>query len=152
MADKNDTPKIIVDEDWKSKVDREREQAREKQEKEPAKAAPAKGELEEADLTLFDYLVSTLAAQTVMALGLAAEEGQKQVYVDLGAARHLIDSLIMLREKTKGNLTKDEEANLNEAIAELQRVFAVRATQVREASLNRPGIDPNPPNLKPGIG
>ena len=27
MDDKNDSPKIIVDEDWKSKVDREREQA-----------------------------------------------------------------------------------------------------------------------------
>jgi hypothetical protein len=151
MADKDDTPKIFVDEDWKSKVDRERAQAREKPEKAPAKAATA-GELDEAELTLFDYLVSTLAAQTVMALGLAAEEGQKQVYVDLGAARHLIDSLVMLREKTKGNLSKDEEANLNEAIAELQRVFAVRATQVREASLNRPGIDPNPPILNPGNG
>ena len=69
-----------------------------------------------------------------MALGLAAEEGQKQVYVDLGAARHLIDTLIVLRDKTKGNLTADEDANLSEAIAELQRVFAVRATQVRALS------------------
>ena len=151
MADKSDTPKIFVDEDWKSKVDREREQAREKVENEATKGA-TKREQEEADLTLFDFLVSTLAAQTVMALGLAAEEGQKQVYVDLGAAKHLIDSLIMLREKTKGNLTADEAANLNEAIAELQRVFAVRATQVREASLNRPGIDPNPGDLKPKNG
>jgi hypothetical protein len=151
MADKNDTPKIIIDEDWKSKVDREREEAREKSDKELSKGA-TKSELQEADLTLFDYLVSTLAAQTVMALGLAAEEGQKQVYVDIGAAKHLIDSLVMLREKTKGNLTQDEDANLNEAIAELQRVFAVRATQVREASLKRPGIDPNPPNLKPANG
>ncbi len=151
MSDKNDAPKIFVDEDWKSKVDREREEAR----KAAPQAADATSgatpeEMAEAELTPFDYLVSTLAAQAVMALGLAAEQGQKQVYVDLGAARHLIDTLMVLREKTKGNLTADEEANLTEAIAELQRVFAVRATQVRDASMKGAGINPNPitnPNM-----
>ncbi len=145
MADKNDEKKIIVDEDWKSKVEREREETRHKGEE--TAAADPNEDLTQANLTLFDYLVSTLAAQTMMALGLVAEEGQTQVMVDLGGARHLIDSLMMLREKTKGNLTADEEANLGEAISELQRVFAVRATQVREASLKHPPIDPNPPFL-----
>jgi len=145
MTDKNDEKKIIIDEDWKSKVEREREQDRHKPEEKPA-AAPDQ-EMQQAGMTLFDYLVSTLAAQTMMALGLVAEEGQTQVMVDLGAARHMIDSLMMLREKTKGNLTTDEEANLSEAISELQRVFAVRATQVREAQLKNPPIDPNPPFL-----
>jgi hypothetical protein len=148
MADKDEQAKIIIDEDWKSKVDREREEARKPA---PGDTPESKGKSQPDDvkLTLFDFLVSSLAAQTVMALGLAAEEGQKQVYVDLGAARHLIDTLIVLREKTKGNLTQDEDANLSEAIAELQRVFAVRATQVREASLNRPPADPNMPSMNP---
>lgn len=147
MTDKNhdQEPKIFIDEDWKAQVEREREQAREKETEEGGKGPDE--ELEEAGLSLFDYLVSTLAAQTMMALGLMAEEGQKQVYVDLGAARHLVDSLVMLREKTKGNLTEDEQKNLDEAVSELQRVFAVRAQQVREAQLNKPGIDPNPPEL-----
>lgn len=147
MADNKDEKKIFIDEDWKSQVEREREQARESQKPEaaPGSTEEADEDLKQAGLTLFDYLVSTLAAQTMMALGLVAEEGQTQVMVDLGGARHLIDSLMMLREKTKGNLTADEEANLNEAISELQRVFAVRATQVREAQLKRPPIDPNPP-------
>jgi len=149
MADNKDEKKIFIDEDWKSQVEREREQVRDSKEAPAAKgAAPEEDdELKQAGLTLFDYLVSTLAAQTMMALGLVAEEGQTQVMVDLGGARHLVDSLMMLRDKTKGNLTADEEANLNEAISELQRVFAVRATQVREAQLKRPSIDPNPPFL-----
>jgi hypothetical protein len=145
MAQQDDDKKIFIDEDWKSKVEREREQTRHEVEDSPQ--AGADDDLKEAGMSLFDYLVSTLAAQTMMALGLVAEEGQTQVMVDLGAAKHMVDSLMMLREKTKGNLTADEEANLSEAISELQRVFAVRATQVREAALKRPPIDPNPPFL-----
>ena len=149
MPDKDEQPKIFVDEDWKSKVDREREEVRKTTPQTEAKDGP-QGETAEADLTPFDFLVSSLAAQTVMALGLAGEEGQKQVYVDLGAARHLIDTLMVLRDKTKGNLTDDEDANLSEAIAELQRVFAVRATQVRDASMKNAGIDPNALKTDPG--
>jgi len=148
MTGKDEPPKIFVDEDWKSKVDREREESR-KAAPQPKSEGPA-DEAAEADLTPFDFLVSSLAAQTVMALGLAGEEGQKQVYVDLGAAKHLIDTLMVLREKTQGNLTEDEEANLTEAIAELQRVFAVRATQVREAAMKNAGMNTNP--LDPNFG
>src|SRR5262245_8758050 len=99
MADKNDEKKIFIDEDWKSKVEREREETRHKDDDKNAPAGPD-DDPNHPNLTLFDYLVSTLAAQTMMALGLVAEEGQTQVMVDLGGARHLIDSLMMLREKT----------------------------------------------------
>ena len=138
-------PKIIIDEGWKAKVEREREEALKSVEK-PAEKTDR--EVAEAGMSLFDYLVSSLAAQTMIALGLVAEEGQEKIVVDLGTANHLIDSLMMLREKTKGNLTEDEEKNLNEAIAELQKVFAARAQQAREAAMQQPGIDPNPPELK----
>lgn len=140
----DEAPKIFIDEDWKAQVEREREKERTEA---GETAEPPDADLKEAGLTLFDYLVSTLAAQTMMALGLMPEEGQEKVYVDLGAAKHLIDSLAMLEEKTQGNLTDDESKNLTEAISELQRVFAVRATQVREAQMQKPGIDPNPPFL-----
>jgi len=142
MADEE--PKIIIDEGWKAQVEREREEA-EKQ----ADVAPEStvDELEEAGMSLFDYLVSTLAAQTMISLGLVAEEGQEKVVVDLGTAQHLVETLTMLREKTEGNLSEDERKNLNEAIPELQRVFALRAQQAREAAMQQPGIDPNPPGL-----
>ncbi len=137
-------PKIIIDEDWKTQVEREREEAEKQAEETPEDASD---ELAEAGMSLFDYLVSTLAAQTMISLGLVTEEGQEKVVVDLGTANHLIDSLMMLSEKTQGNLTADEEKNLNEAISELQRVFAARAQQAREAAMQKPGIDPNPPEL-----
>ena len=138
-------PKIVIDEGWKAQVEREREEAAKKVEKPKVEAVD---DHPESEMSLFDYLVSTLAAQTMIALGLVAEDGQEKVVVDLGTANHLIDSLMMLHEKTRGNLTEDEEKNLNEAVSELQRVFAARAQQAREAAMQQPGIDPNPPELE----
>ena len=43
---------------------------------------------------------------------------------DLKGAKFTIDTLIMLREKTKGNLTQDEEQILNTLISELQANYA----------------------------
>lgn len=140
-----DEPKIIIDEGWKAQVEREREEAAKEAEKPEDEAVD---ELSETAMSLFDYLVSTLAAQTMFSLGLVAEEGQEKVVVDLGTANHLIDSLMMLREKTQGNLTEGEEKNLNEAVSELQRAFAARAQQARETAMQQPGIDPNPPELE----
>ncbi len=137
-------PKIIIDEGWKAQVEREREEAV-KSAGEPADEADQ--ELAEAGMSLFDYLVSTLATQTMMALGLVAEEGQEKVVVDLATAKHLVDSLMMLQEKTSGNLTEDEDKNLKEAVSELQKVFAARVQQAREAAMKQPGIDPDPPEL-----
>ena len=137
-------PKIIIDEGWKAQVERERKEAKKQAEETHEDAGD---DLAEAGMSLFDYLVSTLAAQTMISLGLVAEEGQDKIVVDLGTANHLIDSLMMLREKTQGNLTADEAKNLTDAVSELQRVFAPRAQQAREAAMQKPGIDPNPPEL-----
>ena len=102
------------------------------------------GDLE--DMTPFEGLISGMAAQAMFALGLLAEQGQRQVSVDLGMARHLVDTLIVLRDKTKGNLTERENQMLVETLGELQRLYAMRAQQVQEATLKQQGIDPN--NLK----
>lgn len=150
MAD--DAPKIHIDEDWKAQVEREREQALSGKNAEPEQGADTPPEGDEKPLTMFDMLTSTLAAQTMMALGLAVPEGQEQVMVDIAYAKHLIDTLVTLREKTEGNLEEGELANLEEAISELQRVFVIRAEQVREMQMKQPpepGIDPNPPFLQP---
>jgi len=130
MSDEN--PKIIIDEGWKSKVEREKQQA-EKQAASPQDQAldhekPLEGD---PNFTLFDNLTSGLAAQTMVALGLAGEQGE-QVQVDLAYAHHLISSLVMLQQKTAGHLEEGESANLEEAIGELTRVFSVREDQIRE--------------------
>lgn len=125
MAD--DEKKIIIDEDWKAQVEREKREA------EAQKTAPELREEHQENLSLFDNLVASIAAQALMALGLVAQEEQVEVYVDLNAARHMIDTLMMLREKTAGNRSDEESRNLDEAISELQRVFAVRVQQAQQA-------------------
>lgn len=145
----DEKPKIFVDEDWKSKVAREREEAEKAaQEKEKLETSdqPQAEAAEAPEGTAFMHHVSDLATQTMFSLGLIAPEGTEEVMVDLPQAKYLVDALVMLRDKTEGNLEAKEKGHLNEAIAELQRMFSVRAQQVQEASLQNAGI--NPGNLK----
>jgi hypothetical protein len=67
----------------------------------------------------FDFLVYSLRLQAEMSLGLLPmAEGQ-----DLELARHHIDLLAMLQEKTKGNLTPEEQRALDNSIVELRFRF-----------------------------
>ena len=130
----DDTPEIFIDEGWKNQVERE---------KELLEVVPPK-ENAVAEFTLFEELVSTLSAQTLFALGLMVQEGQAQVTVDLDAAKHMIDTLMMLRDKTANNLSPEESTNLEKAISELQRVFAARIQQAQQAGAD---IDPSAPDV-----
>ncbi len=137
----DEEPKIIVDEDWKTQVEREKQQALE-----PAEEAPEEPEefTEPGEnFTIFDSLVSGIAAQTMVSLGLTGEEGQ-QVQVDMNYAHHLISTLIMLQEKTAGKLEEGEANNLTEAIGELQRIFAIREEQVLEMQQEQQAQAPAP--------
>lgn len=136
-----DEPKIFIDEDWKAQVQREKEEAQQKAES----AAPEEGAAEDADAVpgepTFAGLLQSLAAQCAYALGLIAQRDQQQVMVDIVEAKYCIDTLMMLRAKTKGNLTPEEEGLLANMVAELQQVYVVRAQQVQEAELKKAGID-----------
>ena len=141
----DEEPKIIIDEDWKSQVQREKEQVEESDEAAPAadtgESEPeADGKPPEAD---FLSLVNTLAAQTMFSLGLIGPPDAKEVSVDIEGAKFLIDTILMLRDKTKGNLTEEEEGAMSEAVSELQRAYVIRAQQVQEAALHEAGIDMN---------
>lgn len=74
------------------------------------------------------FLISTLAAQAMTAMGQAPDPrtGTKEVQPEL--ARHFIDSIAVLQEKTKGNATSDE-AQLIEAALHQLRIFYVEATK-----------------------
>lgn len=149
----DETPKIFIDEDWKAQVEREKEQA---------KHAPApetsdhdhEHDHEHEEIKgnpYFVNLVSGLAAQAMYALGVVqSDPNQRQIMVDLGHAQLLIETLLMIREKTKGNLEPEEEGHLREIIAELQQFYAIRAQQVQEAALRNAKIDPK--DLKGGPG
>ena len=137
MAD--DEKKIIVDEGWKSKVQREKAEAARK---EPAAADADETADESEELSLFSSLVVSLATQAMFALGVIAPEGQQEVSVDLLQAKHIIDMLQVLAEKTAGNLDDQEKRHLTEAVMELQHIFMQRAQQLQAQSIQGAGIDP----------
>jgi len=71
----------------------------------------------------FTSLVSFLATIALQHLGVIKNPLSKEVEKDLDLAKYSIDTLDMLKEKTKGNLTKDEESFLINALADLKLSF-----------------------------
>ncbi|HKV41182.1 MAG TPA: DUF1844 domain-containing protein [Blastocatellia bacterium] len=70
----------------------------------------------------FESLVNMLAVEAVMHLGLI-ENPMGGRSVDLEAARHMIDMLAMLDEKTRGNLAPDEAELMENVLADLRMQF-----------------------------
>ncbi|HEX71747.1 MAG TPA: DUF1844 domain-containing protein [Candidatus Hydrogenedentes bacterium] len=150
-----DQPKIIVDEDWKEKVKREKEEAAKKAQETPAAdalepdspaAAPdAEAQNEGKQPTPFQGLVQFLAAQGLMTLGVIAPRETKEVYIDLDGAEYYISVLVMLKEKTQGNLTPEETGSLREVTAELQRLYALRVQEYHEHMMKQAAQDPSSP-------
>ncbi|HOL22964.1 MAG TPA: DUF1844 domain-containing protein [bacterium] len=69
---------------------------------------------------LFTFVVSFFANWGWQAMGKVANPLTGKIEKNLELARQIIDIMEMLQEKTKGNLTKDEERILTATIAELQ--------------------------------
>ena len=69
-----------------------------------------------------ERLVASLYMSAMMQLGLMHEEGQ-QPAADLLGAKQTIDTLAVLQEKTKGNLTDQEQHLLQNCLYELRMGF-----------------------------
>jgi len=76
-----------------------------------------------APSTPFTAFLQTFIAQAYMFLGMLPNPYQPQSKPDVGAAREMIDVLSLLQEKTKGNLTPDEEEFLDTYLGELKLAF-----------------------------
>lgn len=71
----------------------------------------------------FSILTMSLASSAAMALGLAPDPQSGQINKDKEMARFNIDLLLMLKVKTKGNLSDDEQRFLDSVLADLQMKF-----------------------------
>jgi hypothetical protein len=71
-----------------------------------------------------------LASNIMMSLGQFPDPMTQQRRRDLVQARHTIDILLMLRDKTRGNLTADEERLLQELLPQLQMAYVSASRQV----------------------
>lgn len=114
--------KIVVDEDWKAQVEAEREQEREKKEQEPAEEAAAGGP-RQLPPPSFQMHISNLATQAMMFLGQFPNPITEKQEIRLDDAKHVIDTLGILDEKTKGNLDKQEAEMMEGILHELRMAF-----------------------------
>ena len=120
MSENNEEPKIIVDEDWKSQVAREKEEAKNAPAEDTAGAEMDEMGFPPANILVF---ISMLGSQAMAALGLMADPVSGEVHANRPLAKHCIDMLGVLEEKTKGNLTEDEGAHLRDALHQLRMVY-----------------------------
>ena len=120
--EKKKDKKIIIDEDWKQQAQREKEilAAQEKAEKEKAQEKSRRGPLPKGD---FAALISMLVTQALFALGVLQVEGQEKKEPDLELAKYNIDMLETIEEKTKGNLTEEEEKVLENTLSQVRMAY-----------------------------
>jgi len=90
----------------------------------------------------FERLVSSLYMSGAMALGGMQDEGGKAM-VDIVGARQTIDTLAILADKTKGNLTAAEENLLHSCLFDLRMAY-VQITNL----IAQQGRGENPPENK----
>ena len=125
---KKEEKKIIVDEDWKQEAQKEKEvlakQEEAKQEKTTEEKAD-RGSLPRGD---FAALISMLVTQALFSLGMVQIEGQdEKKEPDLALAKYNIDMLETLQEKTKGNLSKEEEKVLENTLGQVRMAYVKAA-------------------------
>jgi hypothetical protein len=71
----------------------------------------------------FSFLVESILMQAQLQLGLlhlGEKDEEEEAEPNLPLARHTIDTLSMLQEKTKGNLTLEEQRMLENGLTELR--------------------------------
>lgn len=111
-------PEKKVDLSWKDQIDRDRN---------AAVAVPPSSKPDQANIkTSPDFMnfLKSLATQALMSLGEIPNPMTGQREVDLGAAREMIDLLTVLKEKTQGNCSAEENAIFVSLLPELQLKFS----------------------------
>lgn len=71
----------------------------------------------------FSSFILSLYSSGLVQLGRVEDPGTGQKSVNLDLARHTINMIAMLEEKTSGNLTTDEEQLLKSLLSELRVAF-----------------------------
>ncbi|MGE5307628.1 MAG: DUF1844 domain-containing protein [Deltaproteobacteria bacterium] len=108
-----------VDQEWKQKVEQEKQRV-------PQEAAGGEEQLPEAD---FSFFVTSLAMQAAISLGQLPNPVTQKVEENLGHAKLIIDTLGMLREKTRGNLSAEEDSLLDNYLYDLRTQYIAKTKE-----------------------
>jgi len=76
--------------------------------------------------TPFADFVEPLIAQAYVSLGMLRDPYGQKPKIDVAAARQMIEMVTMLKDKTAGNLTPDEDDFLSTHLGELKLAFVQR--------------------------
>jgi hypothetical protein len=82
----------------------------------------------------FEFLVFSLKTQAEMRLGLL-KFSEVEEAPDLSAARHAIDLLAMIHEKTRNNLSVEEQRLIENSLTELRFRFVQVSENVGKSKL-----------------
>ena len=108
---KSDEKKI--DEGWKARARQEAEKLAEETEEQEPERQP----LPEAS---FQQLVADIATRAMFGMGGFVHPETKERMIDLDLAKYSIDSLQVIADKTQGNLTPQEEEEINSLLYDLR--------------------------------
>ena len=101
-----------IDESWKNAVEKERNSDPKNKE---GFVPP------EAD---FNFFLSTLALQAAISMGDIPNPVNNQTEENLTQAKFIIDTLTMLKDKTTGNLSTEEDSLLDKLLYDLRMKYA----------------------------
>jgi len=117
-----------VDESWKEQVEQEKSRAETQSSVPPKKTSKLSATSQQ-----FTQFITSLAVQTLIHLGEVENPITHQKSKDLDAAKEIIDLLIVLKDKTAGNCSAEEQKLFDHLLADLQLKF-VQESQKQQAS------------------
>ncbi|HOX37485.1 MAG TPA: DUF1844 domain-containing protein [Candidatus Brocadiia bacterium] len=115
-----DTSRPAEDESWKDAVAREKEREAGGGRNDARRSPPPP--------PTFPTFVAGLSTQVLVYLGMLTHPATGKSGKDLFEAKYIIDLLGMLQDKTRGNLTPEEQKFLEETLFELRMLY-VRESQ-----------------------
>jgi hypothetical protein len=115
----------------REEIAEEREEQKPEPPREPRKAEPAfeRRSLEEPQGVDFTMLINAMAQPALIFLGEVPHPGTGKPEINLEQARLQIDLLDVLRIKTRGNLSPDEEGLLDRVLYELRMRWVARSSR-----------------------
>jgi len=110
-------PKKNIDEGYKETVEKEKQKTKDQQQFSPP----------DPD---FSFFITTLSLQASISLGQVPNPADNKTETDLVQAKFIIDTLGMLQEKTKNNLTAEETKLLENLLYDLRMIYIAKSKEV----------------------
>jgi len=119
--------KLFIDEDWKSQAQAEKEELERRHAEEATQQTGEKTGQEGPEppwpQPTLSFLATTLGTQAMVALGLVPRPGSDQPEVHLAQAKHFIDTIQLLMDKTEGNRDPDETRLMDGLLHDLRMSY-----------------------------